>query len=445
MEVFSVNKSITVHKFGGSCLRDISDLNRIAEVIQHWPGQSILVVSALWGTTDRLMRASQEPRYASRLVSDLSRQHLRFAPGLIDSENANVYNQVLKGIEQALEELSRNPQDWSATNRLLAAGERLSALVVAHRLQEFGIQAHPVGAEDISLKLKGVNRAPVVDIETSMKELDRTALYGTPVITGWFGEGSDGELALLGRGGSDHTATSIARLINADKVILWKDVDGVLPLNPRWGIPSKSIPYLGYGEAVELARLDTPVLHPATVEPLRSIGIPLEIRDLRGVLKDTASTIIGPDLHQTRRVKAIGCLPNVVRLSVESPSLEVQSEKLGRILVDFAEENIPCWNLDSKPGSISWILSQHDLMIATEIVSTYFNPPKISEYGVMFSLVGNKLPEDSENLLVSNLKEILDVEILSVTDHAIRLISKNNEIHSMLNTLASYLQLTVEA
>jgi len=440
-----MSKTITVHKFGGSCLRDISDLNRIAEVIQFWPGQSIVVVSALWGTTDRLMRASQEPRYASRLVSDLSRQHLRFAPGLIESDNAHLFNAVLKGIEQALEELSRSPNDWRSTNRLLAAGERLSALVVAHHLQEFGIQAHPVGAEDIGLKLKGINRAPIVDIDASMDELDRTALHDTPVITGWFGEGSDGELALLGRGGSDHTATSIAHLVDANKVILWKDVEGVLPLNPRWGIQSKPIPYLGYGEAVELARLDTPVLHPATVEPLRSIGIPLEIRDLRGVHKERASSIIGPDLHQTRKVKAIGCLPSIARMSVRSPSLEVQSEKLGRVLIEFADKNIPCWDLDSTPGHISWIVSQHDLVIATSIVTKHFTAPKISEFGVMFSLVGNKLPDDSELLLTNQLKELLEVEVLSVTVHAIRLISKNKDIPSMLKILAKHLQLAIEA
>ena len=225
---------------------------------------------------------------------------------------------------------------------------------------------------------------------------------------------------------------------------MWKDVDGVLPLNPRWGISSQPIPYLGYGEAVELSRLDTPVLHPATVEPLRSIGIPLEIRDLRGVVKETASTIIGPDLHQTRRVKAIGCLPNVVRITVQSPSLEVQSENLGRVLVDFAEENIPCWDLESNPGSISWIVSQHDLKIAKSIVSTYFDKTSTFEFGVMFSLVGNKLPEDSESMLTDKIKQILDVEVLSVNDHAIRLISKNNDIHSMLEALANYLQLAVE-
>ena len=437
-----MRKTITVHKFGGSCLRDRSDLNRIAEVIQHWPGQSLIVVSALWGTTDRLMRASQEPRYASRLVSDLSRQHLRFAPSLAEGENGHLFRSVLKGIEQSLNELAQSPNNWIAINRLLAAGERLSALVVAQHLKENGVDAHPVGAEDIGLKLKGINRAPVVDLETSMVELDRSAFFGTPVITGWFGEGDDGELALLGRGGCDHSATSIARLVDADKVILWKDVDGVLPLNPRWGLDSSPIPYLGYSEAVELARLDTPVLHPATVEPLRGIGIPLEIRDLRSIVKEQAASIIVPDLIQTHKVKAIGCLPNVTRLTVSSSSLEVQSEQLGRVLIDLATENIACWNLDSIPGQISWIVSQHDLAKASQIVTNHFSKPDITEYGVMFSLVGNKLPNEENALLSPEMISLLELEIVSVTDHAVRVISSRHDVSSMLDTLANHLDLT---
>jgi aspartate kinase len=299
-----------------------------------------------------------------------------------------------------------------------------------------------VGAEDIGLKLKGINRAPVVDLETSMVELDRSAFFGTPVITGWFGEGDDGELALLGRGGCDHSATSIARLVDADKVILWKDVDGVLPLNPRWGLDSSPIPYLGYSEAVELARLDTPVLHPATVEPLRGIGIPLEIRDLRSIVKEQAASIIGPDLIQTHKVKAIGCLPNVTRLTVSSSSLEVQSEHLGRVLIDLATENIACWNLDSIPGQISWIVSQHDLQKARQIVTNYFSTPDITEYGVMFSLVGNKLPNEENALLSPEMISLLELEIVSVTDHAVRVISSRHDVSSMLDTLANHLDLT---
>jgi len=63
----------------------------------------------------------------------------------------------------------------------------------------------------------------------------------------------------------------------------------------------------------------------------------------------------------------------------------------------------------------------------------------------MFSLVGNKLPEDSEFILTQQLKELLEVEVLSINEHAIRLISKNKDVHSMLKVLADHLELAIEA
>ena len=55
------------------------------------------------------------------------------------------------------------------------------------------------------------------DIEKSIETLDESAFVGIPVITGWFGEGKDGKLALLSRGGSDHSAAAIARILDAKK------------------------------------------------------------------------------------------------------------------------------------------------------------------------------------------------------------------------------------
>ena len=101
--------------------------------------------------------------------------------------------------------------------------------------------------------------------------------------------------------------------------------------------------------------------------------------------------------------------------------------------------------MDSIPGHISWIVSQHDLVSATFIVAKYFIEPEISEFGVMFSLVGNKLPEDSELLLTNQLKQLIEVEVLSITDHAIRLISKNKDVNTMLEVLAKHLKLAIEA
>jgi aspartate kinase len=434
-----MGETITVHKFGGSCLRDASDLDRIAEVIGHWEGRTMVVVSALWGTTDRLMRASKEPRYASRLVNDLSSQHLRFAPGLLDSELGHLFTKVLKGIEQSLVELAGQSTNRIAVNRLLASGERLSALVVAHRLTQYGISAHPVGAEDIGLRLNGTNTAPTVDLKASMGLLDRTSLHDTPVITGWFGEGEDGELALLSRGGSDHTATSIARLVDANKVILWKDVQGVLPLNPRWGIKTEPLAYLGYGEALELSRLDTPILHPATVEPLTDTGIPLEIRHLHGPMEKHAATVIGPDLYEQNVVKAIGCMPSVVSLQCQSKSLEQQSRRLGEILVKFDQAGIPCWHLDAQPGEIRWIVSQRDSENAQALIETQFSITEVENHAAIVSLVGNR--ETAQAVVQPIDAQYLGVEILSDTGHAVRLLAQTNNMVDLLHKLSQHCEL----
>ena len=188
-----MHEELEVHKFGGSCLRDGTDLERIANILLEAEQPVIVVVSALWGTTDRLMRAAQEPRYAGRLVYDLAKHHLRFSPTLVDSHLYDVFQRVLDGIEESLNALATDREDWRAYNRLLASGERLSALVIAHGLSLRGLDAHPVGAEDIGLQLDGSGTATRVDLKASQAKLDRSAFHGVPVVTGWFGEGSDGE------------------------------------------------------------------------------------------------------------------------------------------------------------------------------------------------------------------------------------------------------------
>ena len=153
------------------------DIEKIAEVIRG-DEQAILVVSALWGTTDRLYRAAKDPRYAGRLVQDLSKQHLRFAPGLDSSKNAHLFSMVLHNLKDALHLLAQHPEDQSAMNNLLASGERLSALVVAHRLQEYGFDAYPLGAEDIGITLDGNFKRAASTFASSIK-INRDTLHGT--------------------------------------------------------------------------------------------------------------------------------------------------------------------------------------------------------------------------------------------------------------------------
>ena len=400
---------IIVHKFGGSCLREGKDIDRIGEIIKNHQGRNLVVVSALWGMTDRLKRASNEPRYANRLVQDLIYQHLRFAPGLDKGPFAELFQNVITGISNELLNYTSGEKSLNSENLILAAGERLSALAVAHRLRQNGFErAHPVGAEDIGLRLKGVGRAKEIDIISSKQQLDIESLVGIPILTGWFGEGDDGNIALLTRGGSDHSAAAFANLTSASKLILWKDIDGIKRLNPRWGINTPTIPYLGYGQAAELSMHGTPIIHPATVLPLVSEGIPMEIKnfhDPEGII----STTIGPDVDN-ETIVAIGCQPGVAVITDDKP---LSSD----LLAEIEYHGITPWSMNSTPEEMKIIMPLHDLHLIESKISG-----KIVHKTAIISVIGKShIP--------------IEHELVSKNEYGTRLIVQTDKLQETISEL----------
>ena len=430
-----------IHKFGGSCLREPGDIEKIAEVIRG-NHQAILVVSALWGTTDRLYRPAKEPRYASRLVQDLSKQHLRFAPGLDSSKNAHLFSMVLHTLKDTLRLLAQDPNDQSALNNLLASGERLSALVVAHRLQEYGFDAYPLGAEDIGITLDGNYQANHVDLQASSTKLDRETLHGTPVITGWFGEGQNKDIAILSRGGSDHSATAIANLIEADRVILWKDVPGIFRLNPRWGIRSETIPYLDYLEAIELSLMATPVLHPSTIEPLIEPNIQLEVRHLHHSGAEQ-KTIVGPRLPEDQ-LKAVGCLPNVISLGFSHHHVDSHQRQLVKILGELAQNEVHWWGLESRLGDSRLIVSQHDMHRAASIFDRFDIEADHHYHLGLLSLIGCRESDMDE---INSLFDSTEYELtwLNQTSSAARVAIDGEDLSEALQMLHNFIQQRIQA
>jgi aspartate kinase len=400
---------IIVHKFGGSCLREGKDIDRIGEIIKNHQGRNLVVVSALWGMTDRLKRASNEPRYASRLVQDLIYQHLRFAPGLDKGPFSELFQRVITGISNELLNYTSGEKSLNSENLILAAGERLSALAVAHRLRQNGFEdAHPVGAEDIGLRLKGVGRAKEIDIISSKQQLDIESLVGIPILTGWFGEGDDGNIALLTRGGSDHSAAAFANLTNASKLILWKDIDGIKRLNPRWGINTPTIPYLGYGQAAELSMHGTPIIHPATVLPLVSEGIPIEIKNFHDP-KGIISTTIGPDLDN-ETIVAIGCQPGVAVITDDKP---LNSD----LLAEIEYHGITPWSMNSTPEEMKIIMPLHDLHLIESKISG-----KIVHKTAIISVIGKShIP--------------IEHELVSRNEYGTRLIVQTDKLQETISEL----------
>lgn len=185
-----------------------------------------------------------------------------------------------------------------------------------------------------------------VDIAKTKQSLQHDALFGLPVVTGWFGKGPNDDIALLSRGGSDHTAAALSVVLDAERVILWKDVEGLFPVNPRWNIPTKPLRYIGYGEALEFAHRDAPILHVGSIEPLMRSGIPLEIRNISTFRETQFSTTIGPDIQSYNGLKGIACVQHVSLISLHTNDLH--SHTMVNLVKEIQDENVVLFGLEIK-------------------------------------------------------------------------------------------------
>ena len=169
-----------------------------------------------------------------------------------------------------------------ASDTLVARGERAASAVVAAALHAAGRRAERVDAAEIvatdghhgARRPRPRRHAP--ERATAPAPLLKRGV--TPVVPGFLGSGPDGTVTTLGRGGSDLTATLLARSLGASRVVLWKDVAGILTADPRAVPDARLLPQMHHREAAEVAYFGAKVLHPRALIPLDGSGIALHVR-----------------------------------------------------------------------------------------------------------------------------------------------------------------------
>jgi aspartokinase/homoserine dehydrogenase 1 len=273
-----------VHKFGGASLADSTAVRHAVEIVRrHRSEPTVVVVSAMAGTTDALLEVANqagtgESRTVASLIARLRSRHAEVARSLLPGGRlrADVLLHVgdLFGELEALAQGLRLLRELTprTTDYLVSRGERLSARLVAAALEAAGTRARYVDAlELIHTDAAFGHAAP--DHPRTDRAVQRVlgpllARGIVPVVPGFLGATPDGEIATLGRGGSDLTATLIARGLGAARVSLWKDVPGLLTADPRVVPDARVIPQLHAREAAELAYYGAKVLHPRALIPI---------------------------------------------------------------------------------------------------------------------------------------------------------------------------------
>jgi aspartate kinase len=282
-----------VFKFGGGILHSADAVKKIPGIIKMFPGEPIIIVVSAFGKTtnalEELIAARyQEEQLIQNIIGKIMDYHAEIINGLFPSDAGLVFSRIQVFMDE-LNKMSRqaSPESFSEFyDQVINIGELLSSTIVSEALADAGLAHSWVDARTI-LRTDSTFREAAVDWETSQmnanlelrpileKRTDNQALVLTQ---GFIGSDKLGRSTSLGREGSDYTASILANLLDADEVIIWKDVPGILNADPKHFHQTIKLDQISYAEATELAYYGAKVLHPKTIKPLQNKGIPLQVR-----------------------------------------------------------------------------------------------------------------------------------------------------------------------
>lgn len=381
---------LQVMKFGGTSVGDAVCIARTAQIIAHGAREKacVAVVSAMSGVTNRLIVAANKAqtgnaKAAADVIDALRTQHETALVGLTKKEEERAG--VRKKLDEVLAE-GRRLCDGTAllrelTPRTLDAisslGERLSAPLVSMAVKELGLESEAVEATELIVTDAfhgGAEPQMELTREKSQARILPLLEKGVvPIVTGFVGATSGGQLTTLGRGGSDYSATILGAAIGADEVIIWTDVDGVLTADPRLVSEARTIPVISYREAAELAYFGAKVLHPKTLNPVVQAAIPVWIRN--SFQPHRLGTKITPEGQSIGGgVKALTAIRDVTLISVGGPGIVGVPDVVGRTFSTTAEvrANVLLISQSSSQNDICFIVSAADAQQTVEAIKKEF-------------------------------------------------------------------------
>lgn len=385
-----MKKPLRIMKFGGTSVGDAACIQRVAEIVRDGSrdGSIIVVVSAMRGVTNHLIEAAQRSQgndraHVSRVFEGLRKQHDEALAALIrSSERRGVLGQLIEETFAKGEQLCEGtlllreltPRTLDCISSL---GERLSAPLIAGALEELGVRAEAVdGTELIVTDAFHGGASPLMELTRQRSQARLKALLDrgiVPVVTGFIGANQQGVPTTLGRGGSDYSATILGAALDADDVVIWTDVDGVLTADPRLVPEARTIPEISYREAAELAYFGAKVLHPKTIRPVMPRGIPVWIKN--SFSPDAPGTKITPGGRSNGGgVKALTAIKDVSLIAIGGPGIVGLPDVVGRTFSTTAEvrANVLLISQSSSQNDICFIVAASDARSTAEALRNEF-------------------------------------------------------------------------
>ena len=274
-----------IYKFGGASVRNVEGVKNLVAILSQYQEAHVVVLSALGKTTNQLEKLTralyhQDREGFSSRLAEIRAYHFDLLEGLLPGDHPvyDVIGDLFAGLEQSFD------AGWSdydfIYDQVVSKGEILSTQMVSAYIRSRGISCR---YEDIRKYLitDRVFREANIDWPATRQAVGRNLMpaSGEVILTQGFIAGTrDEKSTTLGREGSDYTAAILANLFNAEQLIIWKDVPGVLNADPRYFENPQKLERISYQEAIELAYYGAKIIHPKTIKPLQNKGIPLQVK-----------------------------------------------------------------------------------------------------------------------------------------------------------------------
>ena len=289
-----------VYKFGGASVKDAVGIKNLAAIVSGEKGHLVLVISAFGKTTNALEAVlgkwlNDEDEYMA-LLDEIRHRHLTVTGQLFgdDTRVGEMIDDSFTTLKNYLMNGGKGRYDFEY-DQVVSYGEIWSTIIVSEYLRR-----HNDGVQwiDIRKHLFTDERhrdANVLWSESTgnIKGVFDFGLARIYVTQGFIAGTRAGDTTTLGREGSDYTAAIIGNIMEAESVVVWKDVPGVLNADPKWYRDTKKIDELSYKDAVEMSFSGAKVIHPKTIKPLHNKSIPLYVRSF--ISPSDEGTIISAD------------------------------------------------------------------------------------------------------------------------------------------------------
>jgi len=324
---------------------------------------------------------------------------------------------------------------------LMSCGEIISCVVLAQMLRDRGYDAVSLtGWQAGFITDDNYSEAKILHInpERIFSELENGKI---PIVTGFQGISSDGEITTLGRGGSDTTATAIGVALDAEEIEIYTDVEGVMTGNPRVLKDPRAIKELNYLEAGEMSGEGARVLHKRCIAPAAMHNIPLWVKEYSSGKRGTRiSQEIEKEAFERRRVvTSVVDVPDMAHIAVDLIDARDRSLSRLELLRAFGRASISLDLINVVREKLYFIVKEEDVMRVVGICKDFDLPVQIIHGCAKVSCVGIGMKGTPG--VMAAIQEALasaGVNILHATDShiTISLLIKQRDLRRAIDALA---------